>query len=197
MLLPDTRLINAPVLSLQTGGALGHITSAIIDPRQLIVAAFYCDGPHIQNTAVLHVEDIREITNMGVIVDDAETLMSPNEDLVRLQQIINFHFELMGKPVIDTTKHKLGRIQGYSVDADSFYIMKINVKQTLFKDFFGGTLLVDRTQVVEVNDHRIIVQANVGREKRHIEGQRLSPLLDNPFRTSKSPQPNGVRIESK
>lgn len=187
MLIAQTRLLNMPILSLQTGAPLGQTTQAIIDPRQLHIVAFYCSGQRVQGTAVLHTTDIREVSNIGLIVDGAERIMPLDDDLVRLREVLSFRFELIGKTVIDTRKRRLGKVEGYSIDTESFYISKLNVRQSIFKSFTGGNLLIDRNQIVEVNDKHIIVQANEAKEKG--AARATAKILENPFRHQ--PQPNG------
>ncbi|HSX27837.1 MAG TPA: hypothetical protein VLF60_00100 [Candidatus Saccharimonadales bacterium] len=191
MLISHNRLSNIPILSLQTGAPLGMVTEPIIDPRQLNIAAFYCQGPRVKGTTVLHVDDIREVSSIGLIVDSADSLMAP-DDLVRLKTIINLDFSLIGKKVVDTLKHNLGKVEGFSVDLDSFYIAKINVHQSIMKNFLGGNLLIDRRQIVEITDSRILVQAADIKERK---GARLSPMIDNPFRHHHAPQPDGSQAK--
>ena len=192
MLALHDRLLFTPILSLQTGAPLARTKQLIIDPRQLKVVAFYCEGPHVTEPAILHTDDIRELSGMGIIVDNADSIMAPDQ-LVRLQEIINFHFELIGKQIIDTHKRKLGKVEDYSIDLDSFYIIKIKVRQSLLKNFMGANLLIDRTQIVEINDKFIVVNANDTKAPaRKPDGK---PIIENPFRNS-HPQPGANTIES-
>ena len=191
MLISYTRLINLPILSLQTGGTLGRVTEPIIDPRQFHIVAFYCAGPRIRGTAVLHTTDIREVSSVGIIVDDADSLMSPDEDLVRLKEVLDLHFSLLGKSVIDTHKRKLGKVEGYSFEMESFFIMKVNVRQPLIRSLTGSNLLIDRTQIIKITDSQLVVQGNDTRGKQKSEQRVSAPLIDNPFRRPHAPQPDG------
>src|SRR4051794_26876902 len=59
MLLPRDRLLNLPIMSLQTGTQIGLAVRHIVDPRRLNIVAFYCEGPLIDfNPAILHTSDI-------------------------------------------------------------------------------------------------------------------------------------------
>src|SRR5688572_1495139 len=121
MLILKDRLQAMPVMSLQTGAKIAETDQFIIDPRQLKVVAFYCKGPRLDvNPAILTVSDIREISSIGVIVDSADVLVGP-EDLVRMQDVLGFKFELDGKGVIDESGHKLGQVINYTLDSDSLY----------------------------------------------------------------------------
>lgn len=159
MLLLNTQVQNIPVMSLQTGAALGTATSAIIDPRKLIVTAYYVAGPRIQTASVLHTSDIREFGPLGFIVDGTESVMDLDQDLVRLQEVINFKFELIGKLVIDENKKKLGKVSEYALETEGFTIQKLHISQSLMKNLGSSKLVIHRSQIVEINDRQIIVRA--------------------------------------
>jgi len=168
-------------MSLQTGTQVGSAVGHIIDPRRLSIVAFYCEGPLIDFTpAILHIADIREFSSIGLIVDGADNIMPP-DDLVRLKEIMDYKFEIEGKQVVEDGGHKLGKVSGYTVDSESFYVVKLQVRPTFLQSFGQAELLIDRTQIREINDKQIIVRrATIQEEER----ARFSPMpnLENPFR---------------
>lgn len=181
-------------MSLQTGTQIGMAVRHIVDPRRLNIVAFYCEGPLIDfSPAILHTTDIREFSSIGLIVDSADNIMPP-DDLVRLKEILDYNFELEGMQVIEEGGHKLGKIGGYTVDSDSFYIVKLQVRPTLLQSFGRAELLIDRTQISEINDKHIVVR------RATVEGgqkARFAPLpqIDNPFRkaTRGMPEAHGTK----
>ena len=90
------------------------------------------------------------------MVNDHDAL-TPLNDLVRLKSILNYHFSLVGKNVVTTGKRKLGKVNDYAFDKDSFYIQKLYVSQSIIKSFTGGELVIDRTQIVEITHSKITV----------------------------------------
>jgi uncharacterized protein YrrD len=180
MLILKDRLQLMPVMSLQTGGRIAETAEFIIDPRQLKVVAFYCKGPRLDvNPAVLNVADIREIGNLGIIVDSADVLMSP-DDLVRLKEVLNFKFTLDNKPVVDQSGHKLGHVFNFTLDSKSLYIVKLHVRPGIWQSFKTTELLIDRTEVIEVTDTEIVVKHTA--IKAEEEKPAPAPMLENPFR---------------
>jgi sporulation protein YlmC with PRC-barrel domain len=101
-------------------------------------------------------QDIREIISTGYIVNDHDVLVEP-EELVRLKDVIKISYELIGKPVYTTSKEKVGRVSDYAVEIETMYIQKLYVSQSLIKNFTGGTLSVDRSQIQEVTDKKVII----------------------------------------
>jgi len=181
--LPRDRLLNLPVMSLQTGTQVGIAVGHIIDPRRLNIVAFYCEGPLIDFApAILHTTDIREFSSIGLIVDSADNIMPP-DDLVRLKEIIDYGFDLEGKLVIEEGGHKLGKVGGYTIDSESFYVVKLHVRPTFFQSFGQAELLVDRTQIREINDKHIVVRRATVQDEQPAAFKPM-PSIDNPFRKS-------------
>jgi sporulation protein YlmC with PRC-barrel domain len=181
MLVPRDRLLHVPLMSLQTGIEVGRTTEPIIDPRRLNIVAFYCTGPHIEfQPAVIHASDIRELSNLGMIIDSAESIMQP-EDLVRLKEVLDFHFTLDGKQVIEEGGYKIGKVIDFTVESDTLYISKLHVKPTLWRSLSAAEFLIDRSQIKTINDKQVVV-------KRADIGTRVSaetkplPVIENPFK---------------
>lgn len=158
MLQLSRSFLNRPVLGLQTGSQVATTVSPIINPNNLKLEGLYCqDAFDRKKTFILLSQDIRDVIVQGLVVNDHNSL-TEQEELVRLREVMAIHFELLGKRVVTTTKQKLGKVADYAVDLDSFYIQKLYVTQPMYKNFTGGNLNIDRTQIIEIDDKKIIVQ---------------------------------------
>lgn len=158
MLLLSQSFIGQPVMSLRTGGPIATITTSIINPNNLKIEGFYCqDRFKKKKQVILLAQDIRDVIARGIVVNDHESLTSP-EDLVRLEDIIATRFSLTGKPVITVSKNKLGKITDYAADSATFFIQKLYVSQPVLKNITKGTLSIDRSQIVEITNRKIVVQ---------------------------------------
>lgn len=156
MLRLSASLRNQPVMSLRLGGRIATAMEPIINPHNLKILGWWCREPGREADLVLLAEDVREILASGLAVNDEEALSLP-EDLVRHKEILEIHFQLMDKPV--RTKHdKLGRVEDFSYN-DGLFVQKLYVGRPLVKVLTSdATLLVDRTQIVEVTDSYILVK---------------------------------------
>ncbi len=186
MLALSTQISGTPIMSLQNGGELGIAEKAIIDPRKLQVIAYYATGSRILETSVLHTSDIRELGPLGIIVDSADSIMVLDEDLVRLQEVVNLNFELIGLQVIDDTKQKLGKIVDYTLETDGFYIQKIHVSQSMLKNITNTNLIIHRSQIIEITDTKVIVKSATIKQST-----KISQMI-NPFRKTTSLVPDQV-----
>lgn len=186
MLLPIHSLLDIPVMSLQTGAELARIGEPIVDPRQMTVVAFYVDGRMIDShPSVLHVADIRELSDIGIIVDDSDKLMSP-DGLVRLQQIIDFHFKLIGTMVIDESGHKLGKVKDYVVEPETYTIQQLYTEQSILKSISTMSNVIHRSQIISVTNERITVSSPTIRDEV-VEPAKAGSFA-NPFRKSEMPE---------
>lgn len=150
--------LNRPVLGLQTGSQVATTISPIINPNNLKIEGLYCqDAFDRKKKFVLLSQDIRDVIVQGFVVNDHDSLTEQDE-LVRLREVMALRFELLGKHVVTTTKQKLGKVADYAADLDSFYIQKLYVAPPVYKNLTGGNLNIDRTQIMEINDKKIIIQ---------------------------------------
>lgn len=146
-----------PVVSLRTGAPIARVDSAIINPNNLKIEGFYCMDFYSKEMLVLLTQDIRDIVREGVVVDDHDVLTEASE-LIRLQSVIKISFELVGKTVYTDKKQKLGKVSDYASDDQSLYIQKLYVERPILKSFHTGQLSIDRDQVIEITNRKIIVK---------------------------------------
>lgn len=156
MLQLSDALLGKPVLSLRTGTPVAAITEPIINPTNLKIEGFYCQDSQEKKTLILLPQDIRDIIPQGVVVNDHDVLAEVN-DLVRLRSVITLKFELLGKAVFTVSGDKLGKVEDYATDLNSFYIQRLYVSQSIFKSFTGGNFGIDRNHIVDITPKKIIV----------------------------------------
>ena len=157
MLQLSNALIDMPVLSLQTGAPVGATLGAIIDPNNLKIEGFYCQDRFEKKQVILLSQEIRDINSQGLIVNDHHSL-SEIDELVRLKDVLDLRFELIGKPVYTVSKTKVGKVVDYAVDSNSLYVQKLYVARSILKSLSTGQLSIDRTSIVEITSRKIVVQ---------------------------------------
>ncbi len=151
-------LLNRPVLSLRTGGLVATTTGMIINPNNLKIEGFYCtDGFHRKKEVILLFQDIRDVIPQGIVINDYDALAEP-EELVRLKSLMDLRFSLMGKSVKTVSKNRVGKVVDFATDTNTMFVQKLYVGQSLIKNFTGGSLGIDRTQIVEITDRDIVIQ---------------------------------------
>lgn len=156
MLQLSAALANRPVMSLRTGGEIATAVEPIINPNNLKIEAWWCIDKFTKEQLILLNQDVRDIIKQGIVVNDHDVLTDPNE-LIRLQEVLKLEWSLLDAPVVTTDKHKLGKVSDYAADMPTLYIQKLYVTQPLIKSLSGGGLSIDRNQIVEITNRRIIV----------------------------------------
>ena len=156
MLRLSASLIGQPVMSLRTGQPVAIVTAGIFNPNNLKVEGFYCQDNFSRSELILLYQDIREVLKDGFVVNDHDVLVEA-EDLIRLKDILRMRFELVGKQVQTLSKQKLGKVSDYAVETETMYVQKIYATQSILKSLTGGSLSIDRNQINEITDKRIIV----------------------------------------
>jgi hypothetical protein len=180
MLILATSLINTPLLSIRMGGNIGSANEPIINPHNLHIDGFYCSTSENDNGIILDM-DIREISGKGLIIDDHFNV-SDEDDLVRLKDIINIKFKLIGKPIY-SGRTKLGKITDYAIDTKSLFVIKLYAQPSILKSVKTDQLIFDRTQIIEITDHKVVVS---GPESKQFSlfGQKIQSASFNSASTS-------------
>lgn len=148
-------IINRPVLSLRTGTQISTALAPIINPNNLKIEGFFCKSGR-RKQLILISQDVREVLPQGIVVNDEDVLTDAGE-LVRLKAVISINFELLGKHVETTGRQRLGKVNDYATETDSMFIKKLYASQPIYKNLSGGNLSIDRTQIVEITDKKIII----------------------------------------
>lgn len=149
-------LLNRPVMSLRTGQPVATAIEPIINPNNLKIEGFYCTDRFSKDELVLLYQDIRDVITQGFVIDDHDVLVEAH-DLVRLKDVMRLGFTLIGKPVVTVDKQRVGKVNDYATEMETMYIQKLYVGQSVLKSFAGGSLGVDRTQINEITDKKIVI----------------------------------------
>lgn len=158
MLQLSNAYLQKKILSLHNGAVIGEAIDPVINPENLKIEGWYSSSRLSDEECIVLVQDVREYTKDGLIVN-SHVALTPPEDLVRLKNILEIRFELIGKKVSTENKTKLGTIVDYAVDSTSMYIQKMYVDPPLLKTFSLSQeqKIIDRSSIIEITDKEIIV----------------------------------------
>ena len=156
MLQLSETVLGKQVLSLRTGAPVASVVAPIINPNNLKIEGFYCQDTVDNRQLVLLYQDIRDILPQGLVINDFDVLAEA-EDLIRLKDVLEINYEIIGKPVETVSGDKVGKVTDYALEGTTMYIQKLYVSQSILKSFTGGNLSIDRTQVHETTPKRIII----------------------------------------
>lgn len=193
MLLTGSSLENAPVMSLQTGAELARTKRPIIDPANLKIIAYELEGPLLdESPSLMRLADIRELSDLGFIVDSSDEFIQP-DDVIKIKELYEHNFHLVGMLVTDEKNSKLGKIIDFTLDTTGFIVQQLTVRRPLIRSLNDTELVIHRSQIIEINDVSIVVhsQAKVPEPKAHeVVGSYI-----NPFRNSETANESVVSRE--
>lgn len=182
MLVTSSRLVRCPVMSLHVGDEIARTEEPIIDPDDLKIVAFELSGPLVGGDAgtILEVRDIREFSDIGMIVDSVDVFVNPGE-VIRLDEVRKIGFQMIGKKVVTKKGTKLGKVLDYTVNSDDFMIQQFTVQRPILKSIVDPELLIGRSEIVSVDDEKIIVRDEEAKIKEKVVDD-FTPSFINPFR---------------
>lgn len=185
MLVYEHNLLGIFVLSVQSAASIGYVSVPIVDPNNLQIVALRVAGRLVdRNADILDTKSIREYSQLGVVIDSIDELVG-KDDIVRLGQIIDLRFQLIGIKVITKQGTKLGRVTDYVFSSQDFLILQLIVKRPLVKSFLNPELIITRDDIVEITDFEIIVKDELKTVREKSESTEFVPNFVNPFRKSK------------
>jgi len=188
MLVLGSRLHETPVMSLQTGTRLAMTGAPLINPANLKIIAFELEGPLLtEKPSFLRVADIRELGGVGMIIDSSDEILTL-DDVIKIKELHELGFKLVGMQVIDEHKKKLGKVEDYTVETGSFVIEQLNIKHGIFRGITDTGLLIHRSQITEINDNAIIVKSTAKKISVAPVIESVRHEFVNPFKNP-APQP--------
>lgn len=183
MLVFGSRLIGAPVMSLHTGAQLAQLSKPLVDPANLHIIAYEIEGDLLaEHPSFLPTRDIREYGRYGMIINSNDDIVGL-EDIIKIKSLHELNFSLVGLTVIDQHKHKLGKVNDYSIDMSSFVIQQLDVKRGVFKSITDTGLLINRSQILEINNTQVIVRSPHVKAAEPIMNSVRKEFV-NPFRST-------------
>ena len=156
-----SELIRKPVLvkqALQSGdGALvGLVESLIINPDSGELAGLIVrEGFGKKNLKTLAAKDILGISSDFYLVPNYEALGDLDE-IVRLKEILDRDFKVMGNQVYTASGTYLGKVFDYTIDLQHFMISRIYVRGNLFGPF-SKQYIIAYKQIISIEKDRITV----------------------------------------
>lgn len=146
-----SQLKNLPVMSLQTGQPIATIQRPILNMTSLEVMALRCSvGRARTKEGVILLRDIRQFASDCIIIDSFDEIEDASE-IVRLKAAAEQDFDPIGKAVSSESGQKLGRVEDYTINLKTYMLQKLYVHQSLMRSLLFNSLVVDRTQIIDVS----------------------------------------------
>ena len=155
MLILGSSFAKMPLLSLRIGTPIGMVVGHLVNPHSLKIDALWCRIGGFKELRLVLICDIREASTNGIIVDDMDSAILP-EDVVRLKSIIEIDYNIMNKKVI-SGRMSIGKVADYAVENGSFYVQKLYVEPNIWGKLTTNRITIDRKQIIEVSPSHVRV----------------------------------------
>lgn len=157
MITPASQLKGLPIISLEANEPIGAVIKPVIDPSDLRVDALFCKSDGGSTARVLLMRDIRQISDELILVNSESDLVE-FDDIIRLRATIRANFDLVDKTVITESGHKLGVVRDFSINYEAARVQSLFVGPKFFGSQQFGHNHIDRNQIINVTDTKIVVQ---------------------------------------
>ena len=195
MLLLGERLLGTPVMSIQVGTMIAATVEPIIDPRNLVILGYEVDGPLLEShPKFIRIADIRELSDIGMIIDSSDELVDL-DDVIKIKEVLGLNFTLIGMKVVDERGRKLGKVEDYILDTDSFVIQQLSVKGGLLSSLSSTGHMIHRSQITEISDTVITVKSTDKKLTSLETKGDIHRTYTNPFRKPAEPQPEAATTD--
>jgi len=155
MLVLANNLQSLPVVSLQDGRLLASVCGLLVEKSSLGVIAFRCKEKK-ENDLILMGRDVRFVARDCILVNNRESLSDP-KDIVRLPAMERMGYNPIGKQIVTVGGQKLGKVDNFTVDLNAGRIQKLYANPHILRSWLGSSIIVDRSQITELNDREIVV----------------------------------------
>jgi len=167
-------IINATVLELENGNALGRIRALITNYSGNKILAFVLRFPSVfQAGQVLAPIDVVEYGSQIVITRNRETIIRPN-DIAGLEDLIRGRIAPLGKLVLTPTGKRLGVVDDLVLEENGTNILKYHLRPGALALFANYSLVLPADQVIRIEKDRVI--ANEESPKK-IKGKTIPQSL--------------------
>jgi sporulation protein YlmC with PRC-barrel domain len=109
-----------------------------------------------------------------------------DDGLIRLKEIIDIDFRLIGKSVVTDSGQRLGKVSSFAVDTLTWLIMKIYAQPPLLRNVGAAELIFARTQIIKVSDTQVVVKGGQQTEDKTLSIKKLIAQSPNPATYSES-----------
>ena len=167
-------------MSLQTGQPIAAVERPIVKPVDLEIMALHCRvGQRGRQTGVILMRDVRQFATDCIIIDSFDEIEDAGE-IVRLHEVMKHEFNPVGKLVVNESGHQLGKVEDYTINLKTYLLQKLYVHQSLMKSILFNSLVIDRTQIIDVSTRQFTVRDT------SITESRLAPALPHPHSPKKA-----------
>lgn len=152
-----SQIIGSSIFSVHAGGKIAEVTGILVRRKDLKVQLFAVKPVDNDKKQFLLSSDIRAYDGNRQIIDSYQD-MSEEDELIRHHELIKDGGKLIGSKVVTQSGKHLGKVLDFSIDTTHHFANKIHVRATWPQRLIHERLIIDRSDIVDITDNKIIVR---------------------------------------
>lgn len=154
MLVELLTLDKMPVGALEEAEMVGKIKRLVVDPEeQKLIGFLVKTGGYFSKSYAVSMADVVDVDKNGLVINSRESLVERNE-IVRLADILDKKFSLIGLPVRAKSGEKIGRVENAVVDTQTGDILRV------YTSSFAKRRIFERSQIERMTFLEVVVKKN-------------------------------------
>lgn len=164
------------VVSLHTQSKIAKVHDFLFDPRNGSVPAVIVSTKGMagfgvglgaglgKKLSLLPAESILGWQDNLLFIHDEESISLPGE-IVRLKELVDGHFDLIGARVVTESGGRIGAVEDYIIETKMLHIAKLVVRRQIWW-FFSFQEVVPIKRVISMEPRRIVIKDDEGWAKK-------------------------------
>jgi len=172
-----SQLIGAEIILFQERVIVGRVTRVLIDPDNGSLVGFVARPVHQNKDAYIPTNEIKGLGKKLIIVEGLSSL-SAADDVVKIDKVLKNEPMIIGSQVYSESGQHLGRVEDATLDMTLAVLKKLYVKPLFLAGILKEQQLIDASQIVKIEEKKIIVRDSKIKEKSALAMPAEIPLAE-------------------
>lgn len=151
MNLLHSNIAGLPVAAAEQRAKIGIVKDLVISPDDgAILGIIIGIGLMYLNPKIITWQDIRSLAKDGVVTSSSDDLL-PMKEVIRIKNLLESHFNLIGLPVFTASDEKLGKVYDYTIETALGQL----------KSIICPGRIITKSKIIRIESKKIIVASGV------------------------------------
>lgn len=156
--------------ALEESSMVGKVYRLAIDPlEQKLIGFSVKTGGYFSKIYIVSMMDVVDIDKNGVVINSKSSMLDRGE-VVRIDDILEKKFSIIGLRIVDKKGAKIGRVQDAVVDTTTGDIVRI------YSSSFASRRIFERSQIEEITFFEVVVKKDL--KEARVPNAKAVPAVD-------------------
>lgn len=172
-----SQLIGADIILFQERAIVGRVTRVLIDPDDGSLVGFVAKPVHQNKDSYIPTSEVKGLGKKLIIVEGLSSL-SEADDVIKIDKVLRNEPMIIGSQVYSESGQHLGRVEDATLDMTLAVLKKLYVKPLFLAGILKEQQLIDASQIVKIEEKKIIVRDSKIKEKSPLAMPAEIPLAE-------------------